>query len=154
MPKLNLTEIQPRVGDDYPAPFDGPCQARSGLPLSDVGGLTQFGAHLITLSPGTWSSQRHHHSHEDEIIYIISGHPTLHEGGEGIPLSPGDITVHPIGDGIGHHMKNETDHDVVYIVVGGRNPETDHAVYPDIDLDLAANGTPNRAYTRKDGTPY
>ena len=154
MPKLNLNDIQPRVGDDYPAPFDGPCRARSGLRLSDAGGLTQFGAHLITLSPGTWSSQRHHHSHEDEIIYIVAGHPTLHEGGEGTRLSPGDITVHPMGDEIGHHMKNETDQDVIYLVVGGRNPETDHAVYPDIDLDLPADGTPNRIYKRKDGTSY
>ena len=51
-------------------------------------------------------------------------------------------------------MKNETDKDVAYLVIGGRNPETDHATYPDIDLDLPANGTPHRIYTRKDGTPY
>lgn len=154
MPKLDLSQIEPRVGDDYPTPFNAPCMARSALPLSDAGGLTQFGANLITLPPGTWSSQRHHHSHEDEVIYITAGHPTLYEGAEGIPLSPGDITVHPMGDGIGHHMKNETNQDVTYLVVGGRNPETDHGVYPDIDLDLPANGTPTRQYKRKDGTPY
>ena len=59
-----------------------------------------------------------------------------------------------MGDEIGHHMKNETDQDVIFLVIGGRNPETDHAAYPDIDLDLPANGTPNRIYKRKDGTPY
>ena len=96
MPKLNLSNIQRRVGDDYPAPYNIPCNARSGLSLSDAAGLTQFGAHLITLPSGTWCSQRHHHSHED----------------------------------------------VVFLVIGGRNPETDHAAYPDIDLDLPANGTP------------
>jgi len=61
------------------------------------------------LPPGAWSSQRHHHSAEDELIFIISGHPTLYEGGVGVPLSPGDVTTHPMADGIGHHMKNETD---------------------------------------------
>lgn len=154
MPKLDLSQIKPRRGSNYPEPFNVPCEARSGLQLSNKGGLTQFGANLITLPPGSWSSQRHHHSHEDEIVYIVSGNPTLFEGSEGLPLSPGDVTVHPMGDGIGHHMKNETEEDVVFLVIGGRNPETDHAEYPDIDLDLPANGTPNRNYQRKDGNAY
>ncbi len=154
MPKLDLSQIEPRIGTNYPAPFDTPCKARSGLRLSDAGKLSQFGAHLITLAPGVWSSQRHHHSHEDEVVYIISGHPTLFEGGAAIPLSPGDVTVHPMGDGIGHHMKNDTDQDVVFLTVGGRNPETDSCVYPDVDLDLPANGTPDRVFQRKDGSPY
>jgi len=154
MPKLDLTRIKPRVGDDYPAPFNLPCNARIGLGLSAAGGLTQFGAHLITLPPGCWSSQRHHHSAEDEIIYIILGHPTLYEDDGPVALSPGDVTTHPMGDGIAHHMKNETEEDVVFLVVGTRQPEVDSAAYPDIDLDLPANGTPKRAYQRKDGTPY
>jgi len=154
MPKLDLSEIEPRIGSNYPAPFHEPCMARSGLKLSDAGGLTQFGANLITIAPGAWSSQRHHHSGEDELVMIMAGHPTLYESGEGIRLSPGDVTVHPMGDGIGHHMKNETDEDVIFLVIGGRNPETDHATYPDIDLDLAANGTPERVYQHKDGRPY
>ncbi len=154
MPKLDLNTIEPRIGSDYPAPFDAPCKIRSGLRLSDAGGLTQFGANLITLPPDAWSSQRHHHSAEDEIVCILSGHPTLYEDGEGIPLSPGDVTVHPMGDGIGHHMKNETEADVTFLVIGGRNPETDHAVYPDIDLDLPANGTAKRVYQRKGGAVY
>ena len=154
MPKLDLVKLTPRIGSNYPAPFDQPCQARSGLRLSDAGALTQFGANLITLAPGACSSQRHHHSHEDEIVFIVSGEPTLYEGGAGIPLAPGDVTVHPMGDGIAHHMKNETDKDVTYLVIGGRNPQNDSVVYPDIDLALPSNGTVDRAYHRNDGTPY
>ena len=88
------------------------------------------------------------------MIFIISGHPTLYEGGVGVPLSPGDVTTHPMADGIGHHMKNETDQEVNFLVIGGRHPEADHCAYPDIDLDLPANGTTTRDYHRKDGTPY
>ena len=40
------------------------------LLLSDAGGLRQFGCHIETLPPGTWSSQRHWHSAEDEFLYI------------------------------------------------------------------------------------
>ena len=154
MPKLELSQIEPRVGSNYPAPYDAPCQNRMGLNLGDTGALTQFGAFLITLPPGTWSSQRHHHSHADEIVYIVSGHPTLFEGAAGIVLSPGDVSVHPMGDEIGHHMKNETDQDVTFLVVGGRQPKKDHCAYPDIDLDLPANGTIARQYRHKDGTPF
>jgi len=108
----------------------------------------------MTLAPGAWSSQRHHHSHEDEIVFIVSGHPTLYEGDEGMSLSPGDVTTHPMGNGIGHQMRNETEQDVVYLVVGGRNPETDNCVYPDIDLALPANGSRQRVFQHKDGTAY
>lgn len=154
MPKLDLTQIELRKGSTYPAPFDKVCEDRTGLGVSDAGGLTQFGAHLMTLAPGSWSSQRHHHSHEDEIVYIISGRPTLYEGDEATTLSPGDITVHPMNDGIGHHIKNETDEPVTYFVVGGRNPASDNVVYPDIDLALPANGTTARVFQTKSGTPY
>jgi len=105
MPKLDLSQIKPRRGSDYPAPFHDVCADRINTPLSSAGGLTQFGASLITLLPGAWSSQRHHHSGEDELVYIISGQPTLYEGGAGHPLKPGDVTTHPKGDGIAHHMK-------------------------------------------------
>lgn len=154
MPKLDLSEIEPRQGSDYPAPFHEPCQNRINTPLSDLGGLTQFGASLITLLPGAWSSQRHHHSGEDELVYIISGEPTLYEGSTGIQLKAGDVTAHPMNDGVGHHMKNETSEPVVFFVIGSRKPEQDHVVYPDIDLDLPANGTAKRPYRHKDGTPY
>ena len=92
MPKLDLSQIEPRVGSNYPAPFDEPCKARTGLRLSDAGGLTQFGANLMTLKPGAWSSQRHHHSHEDEIVFVVSGNPTLYEGEDGVSLAPVSYT--------------------------------------------------------------
>ena len=39
--------------------------------LSDAGGLTQFGAHLVTLQPGARSSDRHWHEAEDEFLYLL-----------------------------------------------------------------------------------
>ncbi|MBW2282278.1 MAG: cupin domain-containing protein [Deltaproteobacteria bacterium] len=35
--------------------------------------MHDFGVRLITLPPGTWSSQRHWHSHEDELVYVLEG---------------------------------------------------------------------------------
>ena len=154
MPKLKLDDLDVRIGTGYPAPYDEPCLERSSIDLSTPGGLTQFGARIVTLHPGTWSSQRHWHSHEDELVYIISGNPTfVDDQGEQV-LAPGDVTTHPGGDGNGHHMKNETDEDVVFLVVGTRAAHLDHCRYSDIDLDLPMNGSDNRIFTRKDGSSF
>ena len=59
-----------------------------------------------------------------------------------------------MGDGIGHHMKNESEQDVVYFIIGGRNPQIDHVTYPDVDMDLPPNGMPFRIFQRKDGTSF
>ena len=154
MPKLNLDVLPVRTGTGYPAPFDTPCLDREGIDLSTPGGLTQFGARLVTLPPGSWSSQRHWHSYEDELVYIISGHPTFVDDNGPQQLSPGDVTTHPGGDGNGHHMKNETDKAVQYLVVGTRAPEQDHCHYPDIDMDLPMSGTETRTFVKKDGGAF
>jgi len=98
--------------------------------------ITQFGVHHITLPPGIWASQRHHHSAEDEFVYILSGHPTLIDDDGETTLSPGDSCAHPAGDGNGHHLINKTEEDVTFLVVGTRTPETDHCRYPDADLEV------------------
>lgn len=154
MPKLNLDELPVRIGTGYPAPFDEPCLERRGVDLSTPGGLTQFGARLVTLPPGSWSSQRHWHSHEDELVYIISGHPTLVDNDGPQHLSPGDVTTHPGGYANGHHMKNETEADVVFLVVGTRAAYLDHCHYPEIDLDLPMTGKEDRTFLRKDGSGF
>jgi uncharacterized cupin superfamily protein len=55
------------------APADPEAGARTGhygaherLRYFDAGGLTQFGAHVETLQPGSRSSERHWHEVEDE----------------------------------------------------------------------------------------
>lgn len=149
MPVISLKNLPVNTGTSYPAPFDTPCLMRAALNVGDAGGLTQFGAKLISLPPGFWSSQRHHHSAEDEFVYILSGHPTFVDDAGPQRLSPGDVTAHPANDGNGHHMKNETDMDVTFLVIGSRRPEIDSATYPDIDLALPANGTPNRVFEPK-----
>ena len=77
----------PRHRSDLPFPRAGaaairirsPCPVRAGRKqaLGDAFALSQYGVNLVTLPPGTWSSQRHWHSGEDEFIYILEGRPTL-----------------------------------------------------------------------------
>ena len=62
MPKIDITAVPARKGSGYPPPFDAPCAARTRRRLGEAGGLRDFGVDLMTLPPGSWSSQRHWHA--------------------------------------------------------------------------------------------
>ena len=73
MPKIDIAAVSARKGSGYPPPFDAPCAARTRRRLGEAGGLRDFGVNLMTLPPGSWSSQRHWHSDEDEFVYVLEG---------------------------------------------------------------------------------
>ena len=149
MPLIDPDKAFTRIGTGYPAELNKPCATRIVKALGDAGGLTQFGAHLVTLPPGCWASQRHAHSHEDEFCYILTGHPTLIDDDGETPLKPGDAMTHKAGDGNAHHLINKTDKDVTFLAVGSRRPDVDSTIYPDVDLAVK----PGRIFARKDGSP-
>jgi uncharacterized cupin superfamily protein len=141
-------------GTRYPAPFDAPCKARHWLRLGDAAGLTQFGVNLLTLPPGTWSSQRHWHSHEDEFVFVVSGEVVLVTDAGEVLLGAGDCAGFKAGSRDGHHLQNRSGSGVVLLIVGGRD-DADHGEYPDIDLKFTAGRySGGGAYRHKDGTPY
>jgi hypothetical protein len=67
------------------------------LRYSDAGGLTQYGAYVETLMPGSRSSERHWHEKEDELLYVISGEATVVEDDGAHVLHPGDAACWPAG---------------------------------------------------------
>ena len=150
MPKVDIGLVSKRMGSGYPAPFDAPCAARIRQRLGDAGGLTDFGLNIMHLPPGSWSSQRHWHSHEDEFVYILEGEVVLiDDDGETI-LRAGECAAFPKNTGNGHHLINRSDAVAVYLEVGTRHPD-DITTCADIDLKSAnADGV----WRHKDGTPY
>src|SRR5262249_8967567 len=82
-----------RKGSGYPPPFDAPCAERVRQRLGNAGGLADFGVNLMRLPPGSWSSQRHWHSHEDEFVYVLEGELTLIEDGGETVLRAGDCAT-------------------------------------------------------------
>jgi uncharacterized cupin superfamily protein len=119
--------------------------------LSDPGGLTQFGAFVEELPPGSRSGHRHWHEAEDEMVYILSGQGVLVEDAE-IPLSPGDVACWPKGTPVGHRIDNRSDQPLCYLVIGTRLPR-DTIHYTDHDLITLKDG-PARTYLHRDGSPY
>jgi uncharacterized cupin superfamily protein len=148
MPKIDLESIEQRNSTGYPPPFDRQVVGRFFRRLSPATGLTDFGVSHVVLKPGAWSSQRHWHNGEDEFLVMLTGEAVLVEDDGRKILRPGDCAAWPKGNSNGHHLRNESDSDCSFIVVGGGT--NTGGGYSDIDMMFTAD---NR-YTRKDGTPY
>lgn len=148
MPKLDLESIEKTNRTGYPPPFDEQVEGRWYRRLAPAGGLSQFGVSHVTLKPGAWSSQRHWHDGEDEFLVMVSGEAVLVEDEGRTLLKPGDCAAFPAGVKNGHHLRNESDSDCVFVVVGAG--ENTGGGYSDIDMMWTSDGS----YVHKDGTPY
>ena len=146
-------EVPPRSKPSvYPEPFAARMSGRMKSQLGEIFGLSNFGVNLTRLAPHAVSALRHAHTKQDEFVYILQGHPTLHTDEGRSTLSPGMCAGFKAGTGNGHRLINETSEEVVYLEVGDRSPG-DEGRYPDDDLKAAlVDG--NWKFTHKDGTPY
>ena len=150
---LVAAEVPPRTKpSNYPEPFASRMKGREKRALGDPFGLSNFGVNLTRLAPNSTSALRHAHSKQDEFVYILQGHPTLHTDEGRTQLAPGMCAGFRAGTGNGHCLVNGTSEEVLYLEVGDRTPG-DEGLYPDDDLKaiLVEN---QWAFTRKDGRPY
>jgi uncharacterized cupin superfamily protein len=138
-------------GSRYPAPYHEPCENRFRRVLGDAAGLTQFGANLMRLPAGTWSSQRHWHSAEDEFIYMLEGELVLVTNSGEEMIKAGDCVGFKAGNPDGHHLQNRSARDALYLEIGSRRPDEDEVTYPDIDLKTTKG---REGYAHVNGEPY
>ena len=130
-----------------------PCGPFRALLFSDSGGLTQFGAFEEILPPGSSSSVKHWHAGEDEMVYILEGEVTLHEGDNSIVMRPGEAATFKAGDPVGHCLENRGDTEVRYLVIGTRS-SGDVVTFPDHDRVLHFQREPeSRRWTDHAGNP-
>jgi uncharacterized cupin superfamily protein len=124
--------------------------ASERLRYSDAGGLTQFGAHVETLQPGSRSSERHWHEEEDELLYVISGEATVIEDDGAHPLGPGDAACWPAGAANAHQVVNRSGAPCTYLIFGTRMAhEAIH--YPDVGRVGYIEGGAWRLHRKDDG---
>ena len=151
MKKIDIAALPVRRGSGYPAPYDAPVASRVRRRLGEAAGLTAFGVNHLTLAPGCWSSQRHWHSHEDELVFVVAGEVVLiTDAGEEI-LVAGDCAAFKAGDADGHHLINRSDRDAVVLEIGNNEPAQDRTVYSDADMVGEAG---EEGYRHRDGTSY
>ena len=123
MPKIDLDAIEQTNRTGYPPPFNEAVAGRFVRRLSPATGLTDFGVSHVVLKPGAWSSQRHWHDGEDEFLVMVSGEAVLVEDDGSVILRAGDLAAFPKGTGNGHHLRNDSDAEVL----GGLAMDTSHA---------------------------
>jgi uncharacterized cupin superfamily protein len=149
MAKIQLSDAPSRKGSGYPAPYDEPCRDRIRWRLGDVAGIDSFGVNLLHLMPGSWSSQRHWHSREDEFVWVLEGEVVLvTDEGETV-LKAGECAGFKAGVANGHHLQNRSSTRAVLLEVGTRRPQDDVTEYPDVDMRWGPAGV-----SRRDGTPF
>ncbi len=137
MPKIDPTTLPEIRRSGYLSPHHIPVAGRRWRAIGAAAGLTHFGANLVTLEPGAWSSQRHWHSHEDELVVMISGQAVLVEDHSETLLHPGDIATFKAGTPGGHHLQNRSNAPAVFLAIGNDDPVNDQCHYPDVDMHYA-----------------
>lgn len=109
---------------------NSPCGPNRSLWISEAGGLSQFGALIEILAPGSRSAIKHWHRCEDEMVYVLRGELTLVEGEAETLLRPGDAATFKAGVPLGHYLHNRGTAPTHCLVVGTRAP-VEHITYPD-----------------------
>jgi len=152
MPKIDIASLRIDSSNNYPDPFRQVVAGRLRKRLGNAVGLDQFGVNLTTLKPGAWSSQRHWHEAEDELVFVLEGELVLCEDNGETLLKPGEAAGWKANSGNGHCLVNRTERDAVFLEIGSRSPH-ERVVYPDIDMRLERDGSGPR-YLHKSGEPY
>jgi uncharacterized cupin superfamily protein len=148
MPKVDLESLEQTNATGYPPPFDRQMAGRWQRKIGEAAGFRELGARHVVLQPGAWSSQRHWHDGEDELLVMLTGKAVVVEDEGETEVGPGDVLVWPAGVRNGHHLINRSDAPCSFVCVSAGN--NTGGGYSDIDMLFTAD---NR-YTHKDGTPY
>jgi len=134
-------------------PVDGSAEPNQTQWLSEAGGLTQFGAFIEVLQPGSRSSIKHWHSAEDELVYVLAGEITVIEGATETLLRAGDAATFQAGTAVGHCLENRSSAPTRCLVVGTR-AAVDRITYPDHDrVCLRDRSLPDDLWTDGAGRP-
>jgi uncharacterized cupin superfamily protein len=135
MLKGDISKDRALVGrSSYPPPHDEKLKGRKTWPLTSQWKLTQFGVNRVELPPGAWSTQRHWHRSNDELVIIVSGELTLVTDEVEEVLRAGDCVGFKAGVKNAHHLQNRGSEPAIYYDVGGRDA-FDVSTFPDIGLE-------------------
>jgi uncharacterized cupin superfamily protein len=114
-------------------PFDYAFEDRIRGRMTDVGrnlGSQTVGLIVQTIAPGDFSSRRHRHVFQEEILVVMSGEAILHHGAERIAAKPGDCFCYLPDDPEPHCFENTGSAELVIWAFGNRFKH-EVCLYPD-----------------------
>jgi uncharacterized cupin superfamily protein len=96
-----------------------------GAPLSREAGAKAVFVNRDRLPVGSSPSRLHRHVHNEELLYVLEGSLTLRQRDGDVEgtttLEPGDL-VHWAPRTVAHQIRNDGDHDAIYLVAGTDRP--------------------------------
>jgi uncharacterized cupin superfamily protein len=125
VPNIDEPNFEPREG--APPGFRS-FRARVGYEL----GTERLGASVWKLPPGEAAYPYHFHYSDEELVFVLSGRPTLRTPEGTRQLVPGEAVRFPVGDAGAHQVLNPTDEEVRFLSVS-TSGAPDIVVYPDSD---------------------
>jgi uncharacterized cupin superfamily protein len=80
-------------------------------------GARQLGASLFAVPPGGATFPLHAHLHNEELLLVLAGRPTLLTGGGERELAEGEVVAFPAGPDGAHRLENRTDGEIRLVLV-------------------------------------
>ena len=149
---LDPATLVEKAGSSYPGHLSKELEGRFRRGLGNRLGIRNFGVNLLRLAPGAWSSQRHWHSRQDELVYILEGEVMLVTDAGEETLAAGMVAGFPAGEANAHHLVNRGTGDALVLEVGDR-AQGDDVAYSDVDM-AAQMDLPAYTFTKKDGSSF
>jgi uncharacterized cupin superfamily protein len=115
-------------------------RARIGYEL----GSENLGASVWKLPPGEAAYPYHFHYSDEELVFVLSGRPTLRTPAGTRELEPGEAVHFPLGEDGAHQLLNPTEEEVRFLAVSTHG-RPDVVVYPDSNKISASERLPRAA---------
>ncbi len=85
--------------------------------LARQAGARQLGASLFSVPPGGATFPLHAHLHNEELLLVLAGRPTLLGRDDERELAEGEVVAFPAGPSGAHRIENRTDAEVRLVLV-------------------------------------
>lgn len=85
--------------------------------LGRAAGAQRLGASLFRVPPGSATFPLHAHLHNEELLVVVSGAPTLRTLDGERTLAAGDVVAFPAGRAGAHELRNDSADDLSILIV-------------------------------------
>lgn len=117
--------------------------------LGAQAGAKRLGASVYELPPGEANFPYHAHFGNEELLIVISGHPSLRTKQGWRELEPGDVVAFPAGPDSPHQVQNRSKEPTRILMISEMNAP-DVGLYPDSGKILAGTRPPGGTHCETD----
>jgi uncharacterized cupin superfamily protein len=117
---------------EFDEPREQPGFACRRARIGRQAGAEHLGASVWEVPPGEAAYPYHFHLAEEELLFVLSGHPSLRTPDGWRELRPGEAVAFLVGERGAHQIANRTDEAVRMLVVSP-NGVPEICIYPDSD---------------------